>query len=146
MTKPSTKNIKFPMRITVQNGQVETDDIQDVLVVCQTNRIVINISALNGIHPLEVNAIFDSFEQLGIHSLFDYIIFENEMDESIADMFARVAELRRYNNDWKRMILTQISKPFSQSMMPLKCICTKEQIPNPYGEEDFVTKFTFQRN
>lgn len=145
MASIKTKNIRFPLRIEVQDGQINKYYVQNVPIICHSSRLVIDVSQLTEIHPLEANTIISTIaSQLSKSEASDYIVFEGAIAKNVEELFLEWINLYTSNCLGDDIIQT-ISKQYPPTLKPLKCIYSIGYLPNPYKVTDLIAKFTFYR-
>ena len=147
MKQQKIKTISMPMCIQLQNGSIQKSNFQELQVVCESNRLIINLSKLQVLHPLEVNAIIDIFtNQVGKSFLFDYLLIEGEIESKVADAFAKTVGTRLFDTKVRKLLVGSMINSYPDTLTPLWCVYNNEQLPSPNNEPDIITRFTFYRN
>ena len=146
MKQQKIKTIAMPMCIQVQDGIVKTSDLKEVQVVCESSRLIINISLLQMIHPLEVDTIIDIFtSQVGKPFLFDYLVIEGETELDVAETFGKTAGTRIFDPMFIKPLVGSMTSLYPKTLNPLRCTYNMRQLQSPYREFDRVAVFTFYR-
>lgn len=144
MEQIKTMNINFPLQIELQDGQISKFHIQNVPIVCHSSRLIIDLTQLSEIHPLEANAIISTLAcQLSASKLSDYIVLEGATEKKIEDLFSRIVNIG--TSKVKDEVIQSISKGYPSTMKPLMCTYSIGYLPNPNKITDPVVKLTLFR-
>lgn len=147
MKQQKIKTITMPMCIQVQDGIVKTSDCKKVDVICESNRLIIDISCLQEIHPLEVDTILNEFTKgIGNSVIFDYLVIKGETRLNVAETFGKTAGTRLFDPKYIKSLIDSMTSSYPKTLNPLLCTYSMNPLPSPYQESDQVAVFTFYRN
>lgn len=147
MKQQKIKTITMPMCIQVQDGIIKTSDYKKVDVICESNRLIINISCLQVIHPLEVDTILNEFTKgIGKSVIFDYLVIEGETRLDVVETFGKTAGTILFDPKYIKSLIDSKTSSYPKTLNPLRCAYNMKQLPSPYQESDQVAVFTFYRN